>query len=358
MVRTLLISLYLAIPVFTLAQPPEKNAITTELAFHYGSILPHHDFMDDFMEGPLIAGEVKFGIQATGKRSWEQLFGYPRYGFGYTFSTLGNPEVLGYPNGLYSFIDIPLFRSGKISLQNQICLGFSFNFNRYHPTENPLNLSIGSRINVFFSFDYHLSFRLTDNISVNQGARFSHFSNGRIKLPNVGFYMLNYYAGLQYNFFRSSGEYFRYDLEPFRGKTNVYLWLSGSTKEFDGSEGKNYPATTFCMGVNRQVGRISKIGLGFDVFYDQTIQEETEEEYTPGEILRQGFHIGHELIIYRFSLLVQQGVYTYRKSRLYQRYYSRLGLRYHVTPGFFTKVSLKAHWGKADFIEWGVGFNI
>jgi hypothetical protein len=356
--KTVLAVLLLFSPGCMLCQTPQKNVLTTEIALHYGSILPHHDFMFDFLEGPLVAGEIKIGLQTIGKRPWEQLYGYPRFGLGYTFSTLGNPDVLGYPNGAYSFLDIPIIKSRKISLQNQMCLGLSFNFNRYHPVENPLNLSIGSRINVFFSFDYHLSFRLSEQMSLNQGVRFSHFSNGRIKLPNVGFYMLNYYAGLQFSFLNDSKEEYVHELPPFKARNNIYIWMSGSTKEYEGSLGRNYPATTLCVGLSRQVGRISRIGVGLDMFYDASIMSASEEELSFSEVFRQGFHLGHELIVYRFSLIVQQGIYTYRRVNLHQLYYSRLGLRYHLTPGFYSKVSLKAHWGKADFIEWGFGFNI
>jgi hypothetical protein len=336
-------------------QAQERPVKSLEATFHFGSIIPHCDFMREFMDGPLVAGEIKMGFQTIGEKPWEQLYGYPRYGLGYYWGTLGNKKVLGLPMGIYSFFDIPLVRKSRFSLNNQLALGLSFGFHTYDPVENPLNLAIGSNINVFFYYNINTGIWITDRLRLNQGANFTHFSNGAVKMPNTGFYILNYYAGLQWVIDKEIPAYIYHILPPFRGNNQFFFLLASGIKQVEYKQ-EYYPMATLSAGYYRQIGRINKLGGGIDLFYDASLERNNPEGLPFHWLLRQGFFVGHELLIDNFSLVVQQGMYGYRKMNLHQKYYSRLGIKYHFKPGLFLSISLKAHWGKADYIEWGMGY--
>jgi len=332
--------------------PPGKNI---EMVFHYGSIVPHHDFMHDFMEGPLMAGEVKIGFQTHGKLAWEQLYNYPRYGFGYYFGTIGNPDILGLPNAVYSFFDVPLIKKNRFSFNTQMALGVSYNFHIYDPATNPLNLAIGCNPNVFFYFNLNAGFRLSDRITLKQAANFTHFSNGAVKMPNTGFYMLDYYAALQYDLDDHLPNPYRHELPAIEKRNQMFFLIASGAKQVYYQQ-DHYLMATLSAGYYRLIGRINKVGGGVDLFYDASLERNEPGGLPFGWLIRQGFFAAHELLIHRFSLVVQQGFYGYRKMNLHQKYYSRLGIKYQLMNGLFLNISLKSHWGKADFIEWGFGY--
>lgn len=348
-----LFALLSCMPAF--AQEPSRNRII-ETSFHYGSIVPHHEFMHEFLEGALLAGELKYGIQSTGKSAWEQWLGYPVYGFGYYFGTIGNRQVLGLPQGVYSFMEFPLLRTGRLKFGNQIALGLSYNLKVYDPETNPLNLAMSTWLNVFFSFNLNLGIRITDHLVFKQGANFAHFSNGAVKIPNTGFYMLDYYSGLQFDIDPTPYRYNRHDLPAFSRSNHFQAVLAGGTKQTE-YKGKQYFMSTLSLAFARKISRVNRIGIGADLFYDAGLEQNFPEGLPFHWLLRQGFFAGHELLIWKFSVIVQQGIYGYRKINLHQKYYSRLALRYHLTDHAFMNISLKSHWGKADYIEWGAGYS-
>ncbi len=327
-----------------------------EPVLHYGSIVPHHEFMQEFLDGPLVAGELKWGIQTTGQNAWEQLYGFPRYGFGVYYGNIGNRQVLGNPLALYSFYDIPLLRAGHFRLNTQFALGLAGGFHPYDPEENPLNLAIGSRMNVFFYYNLNVGLRLSDQVYLVQGANFTHFSNGALSLPNTGFYLLDYYISLQYRLHPGPLGFERKTL-PAPGKRHegYVLLAAGSKKTSIG--GRSWFTSTLSLGYSYRLSRINRLVIGFDSFYDSSLEQAFPgEDPAFAEILRAGVFAGHELLIGPFRVVVNQGIYLYRKVNTFQDYFSRLGLRYVFHSGLMPSVSIKSHWGKADYIEWGLGY--
>lgn len=336
---------------------PSQLYLVAEPVFHYGSIVPHHDFMHEFIEGPLVAGELKLGIQTTGKHAWERLYGYPCYGMGLYYGNIGNPEVLGNPFALYSFFDVPLIRGRHLSFHTQMALGMAAGFRPYHPACNPLNLAIGSRVNVFFYYNFYVGIALSDRLRWIHGANFTHFSNGVLTLPNTGFYLLDYFTSLQYTLYSDPPSFKKDPMPSFHPSHEFYLMPAAGLKKTQ-IEGRSWFASTLTLGYYYQIGPINKVGTGVDFFYDTSLQEsfsETEPDFS--DILRAGIFAGHELLIDRIGLVVNQGVYWYRKTRFYQQFYSRLAIRYHFPSGLIPSVAIKSHWGKADYIEWGLGYS-
>ena len=72
----------------------------------------------------------------------------------------------------------------------------------------------------------------------------------------------------------------------------------------------------------------------------------------------QAIFISYDLAIEKFSIIANIGVYTFYKTTPEKPIYTRLGLRYRFGEHLVTSLCLKAHMGKADFIEWGIGYRI
>ena len=161
-------------------------------------------------------------------------------------------------------------------------------------------------------------------------------------------------------------EFIWHDLPKFHGFWEYYFSASGGvTTSVDNIENRDlyYGAGSLQLDVARHLAYISKITFGFDYFFDGSLAEEYADEYggkdnVPNSKLSYpGIHVGHELMIHRFTILVHYGR-TFEDIKGRGNWYARVGGRYDITQNFFAKVALKTPGGfVADFIEWGLGVN-
>jgi hypothetical protein len=122
----------------------------------------------------------------------------------------------------------------------------------------------------------------------------------------------------------------------------------------------HYLASSLSLDVARHYYYFGKLGVGVDFFYDASIAEKMryykiQTEFS--DLNFWGFHVSHELMVNRFALVTQVGV-TLTKRELEGKWWGRFGLRIDLARNVFIRGTLKIPDGfKADFIEWGVGFN-
>jgi hypothetical protein len=73
----------------------------------YGSVFPHNSGVLYLLERNLSGAEFTLSTASKGRHQWEQLYRNPKYGIGYNYTNLGNPEILGNLHAFFGFIDIP-----------------------------------------------------------------------------------------------------------------------------------------------------------------------------------------------------------------------------------------------------------
>jgi len=57
------------------------------------------------------------------------------------------------------------------------------------------------------------------------------------------------------------------------------------------------------------------------------------------------------------SIPIQLGAYLYNKYQI-SEVYQVIGLRYRFLPHWIAGLQLKAHLGKADYIQYGIGYKL
>jgi hypothetical protein len=92
-----------------------------------------------------------------------------------------------------------------------------------------------------------------------------------------------------------------------------------------------------------------------DLFYNSSIPDRVDDD--EANAYRVGLALGPELTTGQNSLLFQLGYYVYRPLKIDKSWYWRLGVKHHFTDHVFIGFALKAHMGKADVIEWGLGYK-
>ena len=75
------------------------------------------------------------------------------------------------------------------------------------------------------------------------------------------------------------------------------------------------------------------------------------------KLIRFGLHASHAIQYKKIILGIQLGHYLYSKYTDLSKIYSRISVEYMISTHIFSKIAVKSHLAKADFIEWGIGYS-
>jgi hypothetical protein len=117
----------------------------------------------------------------------------------------------------------------------------------------------------------------------------------------------------------------------------------------------------FFGNVMKQFSFKSSAGIGFDLTYDESdiyfanIKNVAYEQKS--ELLRFGVGPAYQIIMSKLSYNFGLGFYIKGKLAPASSYF-KLGLQYQVTHGLFANLTLRTHFGQADFLGIGLGYKI
>ena len=346
------------------------------------------------------AFSLQYGIETDGRKMWQQLYGYPTWGFGFYSVTFFNDAELGAPIAIYSFINAPLIKRFKRwSINYEVGFGLAFKWKPYDQVNNHFQYAIGSRKTVFVDAGLNVNVELGRYLDLTAGLTFTHFSNGALRVPNFGINMFAPRAGIKY-LFNSRPDFIKKDIPDYKKEWEFIALAAGSLKQYAyqvvGSTGdtsyiaETYKIFTFSTGINRQISHKVKFGVGADISFDESYnsyikykdtQEITKVNAGNGNKLAVGFYGSFELVVNRLSLIVQPGWYAYRADwaipeslrkptaenpegvaiplRKPGPSYQRIGLKYHITENLFAGINVRAYdFSIADYIEWNLGYRV
>ncbi len=343
-----------------------RNPIVIEIEAENGGILAEKDIKNTTFEDAYYSGfNLRVGWQTQkSKDIYHQLYNYPIYGIGAYTSTF-KTNVLGSPYAIYGFILVPIHpkENRRWSYEYRIALGLSGNFKPYDEEKNPLNLVIGSKNNVFIDLGFRAKYKLHEKFDVGIGAAFHHFSNGALRLPNKGVNLLPITASLSYTPNPKNVDFSRVEVPPFESSFLYHINIAGGIKQVDKESDKRYYKSTLGAYMSRHVSYKWRIGAGFDLFYSASgnaVEIAGDEKGKLGSVLSGGpaFYLAH-VLNERLVLNGNVGYYLHRNAfnGEIKKVYLRAGARYYVYRNLNMGVSIKAHMGKADYIEWTTGYT-
>jgi hypothetical protein len=134
-------------------------------------------------------------------------------------------------------------------------------------------------------------------------------------------------------------------------------------------EGAFFPVFGITTTYNRQLSYKSKLGIGFAINYNGSINaqiavDNNELEEVKGPFmdkLQISIFPSYELVVNKISLILQPAFYLYRKKIKNQSpvFHQRIGLKYHFTDRLFAGITLRDYaFHVSDFIEWNIGYRI
>jgi len=340
-----------------------KN-LNIEVNYNNGALYAHHNSIAYLTNSYISGFDIKLGKLTYGENVWEQLYRYPEIGIGYYNSNLGNSEVFGNANAVYSYFNASIIKNDLLSFNYNFALGIAYLKKCYNNYDNYYNIAIGSKVNIYLNLDLDIKLKLIEQLYLVNSLGLTHFSNGSVKKPNLGLNLLSYKVGFKYFFKGNKEEVIHSKLSKTKTKNEYSIILSGGIKQVSPLGSKSYPISSASFNANRNLNLKHKCGIGIDLFYDSSIDlllklnndgliSDIENKKT--DLLTAGIHLSHDFVFNKLSFTTQIGYYLY--SKIDRKFYDRIGFKYNVSKFLLVNLTLKTHWGRADFIEFGIGYS-
>ncbi|MFH1936798.1 MAG: acyloxyacyl hydrolase, partial [Bacteroidota bacterium] len=347
-----------------------KNRFPKSIGFYYqpGSVIRSHDFVQGENPNHEPYGiyhviSAKYGIHTTGKELWQQLYVNPVYGVGlYTCFFLNDHGEMGNPYAVYSFIDLPLKSWYKWILNWEMEFGLAFNWKRHYLRENNYYYPIGSYSTVFLDAGLNITGQLGKYFDLIAAITYTHFSNGAVRLPNLGVNMVGARVELRYIFserpvfqvqeipkYKKEWEFIVLLVPSMRQVGFTYINQTADTV----AKAFNYGIISLSTTFNRQISYKIKFGAGADISYNAAFGADTvmvngvpeKASFNALDKILVGVYPSFELVLGRLSIIAQPGFYIYRK--VVGGYetpvtYQRIGAKYHFWNHLVLGVNIRA----------------
>lgn len=344
-----------------------KKTFVLNIDMENGGILGSSKTKANIYENAYYNGlNIRLGWKSkTPTKDYDLLYNNPIYGIGFYSSTFNTP-VIGKPYALYGFFQAPFLteRKNKIEFDYRIGLGLSGNFNPYHDEKNPINLLIGSKNNVFIDFGIQGQYPLTSHLKGGIGLSFHHFSNGALQMPNKGVNLIPVTLSLTYQ--PTSGVTHSTptaEISPFPTQWDIHFSYAFGFKQFRVEDNSHHFKSTFNMYASRYIHHKWQLGGGFDLFYSDTGNKKNFAGKKQGKMTSQ-FSGGPSLYfthVLNPKLLLTGNIGYYLHKQKFNgeltRIFLRAGFRHSMYKNLYAGTSIKAHMGKADYIEWTIGYT-
>jgi len=361
-----------------------KRRLITEIRFDVGNVFPTNDFVrmqNSDLDGMAhySAYSLRLARQTTGDNFWQQLYGYPYYGVGIYSATYTNIKKLGHPIAVYGFFNAPFFKVSRLSLNYELGFGLTTNFNSSDSLGSAANIAISADKSVYIDAAVILKYKINNRFAVNLGYGFTHFSNGRLAMPNKGLNTGSTKISFSYAL---NDDPIHYQLQPKLPISNQFEWIhsgyGGMRNMLYSAKGPDnvtkFKSVNFAVYgisniINRQINYKSKLGVGFTMEYNGS--QNSNVVLNDGNIdelvlpfdrhISLSIYPSYELVINKLSLVLQPGFYLLRKksSDMTPMFYQRIGIKYYIMKDTFLGINLRAvKFYESDFIEWSIGHRL
>jgi hypothetical protein len=359
--RCVILATLYFLPISLKAQVKISDNASVTGKYYCGFILPEYSNLTYLVDEKVQSVSLSLSRQTKGKNIWEHVYNFPEYGFTLFYSTLGNDKVHGREVALYPYFALNIISRRKMNFYNQTGIGISYVTRKYDPVDNYSNVAVGSHLNIHFNLKFGINYQLLERTSLHAGLSFEHFSNAKMRNPNLGLNYVTAYSGISYKI----GQHHptrTYEPEPHRSKKVYEVIFSGGSKRPTGISSDSYFTSSATFELKWQLFRAVHFGVGTDIFYDTSTELEMSalevDGYKHTYDFRTGLHLSQEFMYGRLSLIFQEGLYIGLVDRVKKRtMYNRGIIRYRVAQNCLIQLAMKSHLHVLDYPELGLGYK-
>jgi hypothetical protein len=343
-----------------------KSRCQTELSLNsnYGWLMAHRKEMHRITQGHSYGFNIQVGNEVNGEKEWHKLYLMPETGFCFSYLNLGNNQELGNAYGFFIQMRLPVSRNNNWMQGFSLGTGIGYLNKPFNIDENRFNTAIGSKINAGIFLEYQFKYALSKNLIADLGLRMTHYSNGAYQIPNLGVNIPGICIGLTYRegTYKGFGENpEKYKLQE-RTKRETQLVLIGAMRESFPATGPKYGVLGMGMSENFRISDKSSLLLGAEYFYNASMRKQLKEfkgiEAKNSDLQSFGISAGYGMHFGDMFLLFQMGHYLADEHLVNGPWYHRVGMRHKIKGHLLGTINLKTHFAKADYFEFGLGWNL
>ncbi|MCG8578118.1 MAG: acyloxyacyl hydrolase [Flavobacteriales bacterium] len=325
-----------------------------------GYLIAHRAIMSHLIQNNNYGFELEFSKQRKEQESWKDLR-MPVSGLSILFQDFGYRSVLGQTIGVFQHYSQPLVASPKYGfLDLRFGSGVAYISKKYDPLNNPKNNAIGSHINAVI--DVQLAYKKhLGPIHLGMGIGITHFSNAALLQPNLGLNTPYLDFTIGYNFDEREVP-LKESIAPEVKKeklnsTFAFTGIGSSRQNLAGQNlPKSYPVIALQGYYSFALGNKWKWDVGTDLIYNESNRYFFPDEgFTSAETIQWGLFTGSTVRLHKTEIFINVGYYLLNKINHSGNVYNRIGYRYLFNKYLYGLVGIKAHFGKADYIEFGIG---
>ena len=351
-----------------------------------GYLIPHHS---DMMAMYRHATGINVKYRSAINQQNDNGANIDKITYGYTFNLLNlGSEVAGYAIGAGGLV---MPQSGKYNYWI-LGMGIGYLTKRYDEFGNPRNPAIGSHLNGMMHLGYHLDAGPYLNKwgwKMYAEAGMVHFSNANWRQPNFGVNIPYLSIGAKRTLFLASNNYGKViEIRP-----EVEAGISNKSAPWKHIEqigaipSRSYVRNQHLLGFRlgrRQIEldqrrtfvnavleyncefRRALLGprfrVGANVFFDKSYMYSKfglkSDAYSLHDFTEVAITAGSHWEYGKWGFIADAGLYLYRPDDTKRRYYEGIGVSYKATQRVYLIARLKAHLSSADYMEWGVSYQL
>jgi hypothetical protein len=331
-------------------------------AWHQGYILKHKEAVRHLVKGPVFGIELNYVKSTNGEKQWHNINHFPDIGLGFSYYDLNNDQQLGKIYGLHALMDLYLLRKTNTYFTCRLSSGIAFNTKYFDTKDNVKNNLVASPFNAFINLRWAFGYEWEKKLALEMAAGIAHTSNGAYQLPNLGINVLSSSLALKYRLNHQYKAVLKDSIRTPKLKHILQTHLSIGRRVDNVMANEIIQCASLTTQYYRAMNHSNAIGIGMDLFYrHNTVQlyDILKFQYStePRTFYQLGFKINYKYRAGNMDFPFEVGAYAIDKYKKNGLIYNRIGLRYHMYKGLMANVSLKLHFARADYIEWGLGYQ-
>lgn len=353
-----LVLLFSCVSIASLSQH-ELPMIGLEHKIHFAFLMPHHPHMNILAERHFPIYQLSLVRCGDFGNRWSSLYRYPLHGLTFVYSPLSSPKYLGFGTAILPYIQFNIIKKTKFRTSLFAAAGIGYIDKRFHIAENYKNQAIGSHLNASLMGQLEMRWIVSRYVHLHTGISILHFSNGKVKTPNLGINNLSIFSGISilrhHSNIREKQSKLLWSEEP---KFEYTLTLASAIKQKYPVGGDYYLYSCFSVCAKKILNLKTKFGGGLEFFYDFSDKAYFESQNYQLNYLyysKISAFVHYEFRFQRMSIFFNVGRYLYalENNRDDGMIYDRTGIQFYLNRNKSLFIALKKHFFKADAIELG-----
>ncbi len=328
-----------------------------------GFVLVHRIGIGHLVKGYPTIYELNISKPTNGNKLWQLENNKPDIGISLQCVDFKNPSELGFAISAVPYIEIPFNKTIKASrMILRLCWGATYVTKHFDIKTNHKNIAVGSAFNAYVQFKWFWHLQLNKQWRFEPGIAFTHLSNGRAKVPNLGLNVVSLNWGLNYLIpAKTKISVSKIDSSTRVKSKNEFLVFAAVGFNQRSTNGIGYKSYVFSANYQRNVRNTHKFNAGLDLFYDQIYLIDYKNVFGAEaqgiDKLRLSAKLGYSYNVGRISFPIEMGYYVFQKTNPDAAVVTRLGVRYYTPCGLVAHFGLRTHFAVAYDFEYGLGYR-